>query len=105
VTSNPTLAATLATVAPHFVTARTIFNAVCDFATREYTDGNSTLGPLATSAAAEVPTPIDSHAGHFILHPDYPRPNAAGAKNGRQAHVNHLHFQLGATHHSGPRTK
>ena len=104
-TSNPTLAATLATVAPHFVTARTIFNAVCDFATREYTDGNSTLGPLATSAAAEVPTPIDSHAGHFILHPDYPRPNAAGAKNGRQAHVNHLHFQLGATHHSGPRTK
>jgi hypothetical protein len=104
VASNPALAAQLATVAPHFVSAADIFSSVYDFATHEYTDANTTLGPLPAGAAVETPTPIDSHAGHFILHSDYPKPNPAGAKNGRQAHVNHLHFQLGKTSFSGPRT-
>lgn len=103
-TSDPALAAQLATVATHFVSAQAVFQGVYDFATREYTDADSTLGPLPAGAPAETQTPIDSHAGHFILHPDYPKPNAAGAKNGRQAHVNHLHFQLGATFYSSPRT-
>jgi hypothetical protein len=104
-TSDPALATTLATVAPHFVSAAAIFATVYAFATREYTDGTSSLGPLPAGSAPEAQTPIDSHTGHFILHPDYPKPNAAGAKNGRQAHVNHLHFQLGPTSYSGPRTK
>jgi hypothetical protein len=95
--TDPALQAKLAAVAPHFVTARALFQDIYAFATREYSDGNSTLGPLPAGAAADVATPIDSHSGHFILHPDYPKPNAAGAKNGRQAHVNHLHFQLGPT--------
>jgi hypothetical protein len=102
--TDPVLAAQLAAVAPHFVTARALFQDVYDFATREYSDGNSTLGPLAAGAAPDVQTPIDSHIGHFILHPDYPKPNAPGAKNGRQAHINHLHFQVGPTSFPAPRT-
>lgn len=104
VTTDATLAGQLAGIAPHFVSAREIFLDVYDFATREYSDTNSALGPLAPTAPAEVPTPIDSHRGHFILHPDYPKPNPPAAKNGRQAHVNHLHFQVGSTNFPAPRT-
>jgi hypothetical protein len=104
-TSDPVLAAQLAGVAPHFVTSRVLFQDVYEFATREYSDDNSTLGPRPAGAGAEVQTPIDSHDGNFVLHPDYPKPNLAGAKNGRQAHVNHHHFQLGPTKYpSGART-
>jgi hypothetical protein len=103
--TDPALAAQLGTVASHFVTTREIFQDVYDFATREYSDGNPTLGPLSAAATADIATPIDSHRGHFILHPDYPKPNAPGAKNGRQAHVDHLHFQLGPTYFPSVRTK
>ena len=37
-------------------------------------------------------------SGHFVLFPDYPHPdNPPGNSNGRGAHINHLHFQVGPT--------
>jgi hypothetical protein len=100
---DPTLSAQLAAVAGHFSLARAMFKAVFDFASSEYADSNTTLGQL-TAPAVDTPTAIDDQSGHFILHPDYGTPNAPGAKNGRQAHVNHLHFQVGPTHYGAPRT-
>ncbi|MFO0756964.1 MAG: hypothetical protein U0359_10750 [Byssovorax sp.] len=120
--ADPALAADLAKVAPHFQKASKIFEDVYDFASREYSDDNSMLGPLP-DGKADQPTPIDSPKGHFILHPDYPSPNtikrdASGNPvpdparpgkfkenvNGRGAHVNHHHFQLGPTNYKTPRT-
>lgn len=113
--TDPALATELDKIAFHFQMARSVFLDVYKFAVKEYSDDNSILGP---STVAETPTPIDSHRGHFILHPDYPRPNDlklddAGQKtpdptqpngfkekvNGRGAHVNHFHFQLGPTNY------
>jgi hypothetical protein len=103
--TDPTLAAQLAAVAPHFTEARALFQDVYNFATTEYTDANSALGPLPPTAPAEVQTPIDSHQAHFVLFPDYAHPNPpTNPQGGRQAHNNHLHFQLGPTGFSGPRT-
>ena len=37
-------------------------------------------------------------SGTFIMNPDHPTSNPApGAKNGREAHANHLHMQIGVT--------
>jgi len=98
-------AADLAKVATHFQMAASLFQDVYEFAVGEYSDGNTILGRLP-KGTSDTPTPIDSHAGHFILHPDYPHPNnPPNAHNGRGAHINHLHFQLGPTFYSaGPRT-
>jgi hypothetical protein len=101
--ANVALAAQLAVIAPHFVTASSFFQAVYDFAVAEYSDNNSALGKLP-AGTLDTPTPIDNHDGHFILHPDYPKPNPTGLKNGRQAHVNHLHFQVGPTNYPAVRT-
>jgi hypothetical protein len=100
--TDPALGAELAEVAGHFVAARAIFKAIYDFAVDEYSDDNALLGPLP-AGASDTPTPIDSHVGHFILYPDYPKPNT-NPSNGRQAHNNHLHFQLGPTHYPRART-
>jgi len=95
-TADPALALDLATIAPHFRAAREVFQAIYDFAVNEYSDSNDLLGPLP-AGKTDVPTLVDDQQGHFILHPDYAKPNAAGDKFGRQAHVNHHHFQLGPT--------
>jgi hypothetical protein len=57
-------------------------------------------------AALSVPAEI-GEVPSFILHPDFPVANSTGCKdkdgndvsckNGRQAHINHIHFQIGAT--------
>jgi len=78
----------------HFDEARTIFRSAFDFFVAEYSDSHDQLGP---SAPANVPTPIDSPHGHFVLHPDYGEVNSGGKSNGRQAHFNHFHAQLGPT--------
>lgn len=92
------LAAELAKVAPHFQKAREVFEFVYDFAVAEYNDSNDKMGRLP-QGVTDTRTPIDSHDGNFILHPDYPKPNLPTKKNGRQAHVNHHHFQLGPTNY------
>mgnify|MGYP007115112028 CR=1 FL=1 len=116
--ADPALAPALATVAPHFQKASVIFEEVYDFATQEYSDNNPVLGALP-GGVTDTTTPIDSPQGHLILHPDYPSPNtlqrdASGAPvpdparpgkfkenvNGRGAHVNHHHFQLGPTRYT-----
>jgi hypothetical protein len=74
-----------------------------DMTTDGYSDSNTTLGPLASSGV-ETPTAIDDQSGHFILHPDYGTPNSGGELNGRQAHVNHLHFRVVPTRYPSART-
>jgi hypothetical protein len=105
--TDAAVAAQMATVATHFQAAGGIFKAVFDFATTQYTDADKTLGPLSPPAPEPTPTTIDDQSGHFILHPDYGTPNTPNvlnAKDGRQAHINHLHFQLGQTFYNSPRT-
>jgi len=113
----PTAPAALAQLAPHFVTAANLFKRVFDFATQEYTDSDPTLGPLPAGQTEPPPTPLGGQVGHFILHPDYasidtfsihmhngvPGTTPEDDMNGRSAHVNHLHFQLGPTHFTSPR--
>ena len=48
----------------------------------------------------------------FVLHPDFPTTNSSGCtdkdgkptdcKDGREAHVNHIHYQIGQTHTKTP---
>lgn len=103
-TLDPALRAEMEKLAPHFQKASALFRAVYDFAVREYTDDNTTLGPLP--GVTEKPTPIDSHTGHKILCPDYPHPTTVKKPQyGRQPHNNHLHFQLGETEYGTARTK
>ena len=98
----------LTDVAPHFQFARGLFERVFDIAAREYTDESTILGPLP--GVTELPTAIDAQHGHNTIHPDYSKPNSRGpdkkdpskivdGPDGRGAHVNHLHFQLGKTHY------
>lgn len=88
-------------IAGHFADARVLFRAIYQFFVNEYSDGNTTLGPSSTP---DVPTELDGHDGHFIIHPDYAEPNAsAGPKSGREAHNNHLHAQLGPTNYATAR--
>jgi hypothetical protein len=90
----------------HLIAASELFESVYNFATREYSDRHSRLGPPADT---DPPTPIDSHQPHLIFHPDYafwnPKRMAPGItpkqtekiKNDREAHKDHLHIQLGTT--------
>jgi hypothetical protein len=65
------------------------------------------MGPLpAGQSDPPTPTAIDSAPGRRVLHPDYAQPNTTFTKtdgtkgenaDGRGAHNNHLHFQLGET--------
>ncbi|MCA9621719.1 MAG: hypothetical protein KC731_22000, partial [Myxococcales bacterium] len=90
-----------ASIAGHFAEARVLFRRIYQFFVDEYSDGNDVLGP---NAPPDVPTELDGHDGHFIIHPDYAEPNAsAGAKSGREAHNNHLHAQLGKTNYPAAR--
>lgn len=98
------LAAELAKVAPHFRKASALFKAIYEFAADEYSDSNDLLRKLP-AGKTDTRTPIDDQEGHFILHPDYAKPNVAGDKFGRQAHVNHHHFQLGPTKYKIPGTE
>jgi hypothetical protein len=73
-------------------------------------------GETSTVQLVEAPTAIDDRSGHFILHPDYGTPNslksppptdpkeAKDNKDGRQAHVNHYHLQVGPTQLGKART-
>jgi hypothetical protein len=101
----PDLLPDLARVAGHFQSAASFFTDVYEFAVTEYSDNNAILGPLP-AGTVDTPTPIDSQVGHRILHPNYPSPNNPldTGRNGRGAHINHLHFQLGPTFYNAPRT-
>ena len=100
---DPALSTALGQVAPHFTSAATLFKAVYDFAVKEYSDSNIVMGPVTPPDPA--PTPIDSHSGHFVLFPDYPHPNnPPDNSNGRGAHINHLHFQVGPTSYAVTRS-
>jgi hypothetical protein len=86
-----------ASIKDHFKQAGSFFkDVVYKFAVEEYSDASSDLG---TAAAGGPATEIDSHSGHFVLHPDYPKPNDSNSKYGRNAHNNHLHMQLGKTNY------
>jgi hypothetical protein len=110
----------------HLVTASTLFRDIYDFATEQYSDSHSRLGPPQTGTT-ETPTPIDSHKPGLIFHPDYAYWNKKrrelidarkketdrdkkaelqkqidGIKNDRAPHDNHYHIQLGRT--NAPKT-
>lgn len=114
---------------PHFAEAGTLFKDVYDFVVAEYTDVDSKLPADDLENDPSNPgqkrvralTPIDAADSHFILHPDMGQPNsrakdasgnpavdAAGNpkfnKDGRQAHNNHYHIQLGPKHATSPPT-
>ncbi len=86
-------------VALHFQEAGAIFRAAYDFFVAEYTDVSDGL----PDAASHASTPIDDPRGEFVIHPDYGRPNRGKSangnpkQNGRGAHANHFHAQLGPT--------
>jgi hypothetical protein len=106
--TDPALKAQLEKVKPHFETARDLFKAVFDFATAEYSDDNEILGTLPAGTTDGPPTPISSQEVHRTIHPDYAKPSKTAAetedgkpgKDGRGAHQNHIHFQLGPTFYS-----
>lgn len=77
----------------HYQRAGTLFQEVYTFLAGEYSFREVALGPNAPVDSDPVPA-IGSFSG-FLLHPDLPNPNSPGAKDGRQAHVNHFHFNLG----------
>jgi hypothetical protein len=81
-------------LAEHFRTAQLLFKAIYDDAVADLSDSNDVLGPSKT--AKDTKTEIDANVPHITLHPDYGKPNSPGKDfDGRQAHQNHLHFQLG----------
>jgi hypothetical protein len=87
-------------ICTHFKQASEIFKYVFDIAAREYSDKDEILG--RNPGGDETPTEIDSHEAHFIIHPDYSSPNSPGNESdGRQAHQNHLHLQLGKNNNGG----
>jgi hypothetical protein len=104
-TTDAELATRLARIAPHFVEAGRLFRAAYDFFVREYADTAPTtvLPPAQPPQPIPPPTPIDSHDGHFLIHPDYSSPDTPNADDGRNAHSNHIHAQLGPTRYARPR--
>jgi hypothetical protein len=48
-----------------------------------------------------TPTDIDSHDGHYVLHPDY----SDYVPVGRVDHYNHIHAQLGPTRYPSARRR
>lgn len=95
----------------HYERARDLFQDVYDFLSVEYSFRDVFLGPIVIlptdslivqdqkrQALADdggaAGSDLGSVAG-FVIHPDYPDPNSPGSRNGRQAHINHYHFNLG----------
>jgi hypothetical protein len=110
--ADPALQAELSKAAPHFHQASALFRAIYEFATREYSDNNDDLGPLP-SGKIDAATPLDAQAGARVMHADYPKPSTlvmnkktgklVPGPNGREAHCNHIHMQLGPTQHGKAR--
>ena len=100
VTADKKLNVQLKSIGPHFEEARKLFHTIFRFFVSEYSDGNITLGPTKT---VDVPTEIDGHDGHYIIHPDYAE--TGGGRSGRLAHNNHFHAQLGLTHYTSSRRR
>jgi hypothetical protein len=67
---------------------RDFFRAVCEFIAGQWQDLSS------SPDAAAAPSAIGAHS--FIMHPDHPT-SKPGTKNGREAHQNHIHMQIGVT--------
>lgn len=97
----------LANLSAHFVEAGKLFRVIYEFFARDYSDiGHGTLPngeptPVLGPQPSTPPTPISSNHGHFIIHPDY---HKVGSDDGRHAHANHIHAQLGPTDHGFIRT-
>jgi hypothetical protein len=68
--------------------ARDFFQQLYDFAASEWQD--RTDGP----DGPDTPTVIGERS--FVMHPDHPA-TSPGRPNGREAHRNHLHMQIGVT--------
>lgn len=69
--------------------AREFFRELFTYMTTQYQDAGTDPDP--TNRDVEI------HGG-YIMHPDHPDSNPApGAKNGREAHWQHLHAQIGVT--------
>jgi hypothetical protein len=67
---------------------RDFFRSLYEFIAGQFQDhSNRPDGPAAASAIG---------AGTFIMHPDHPT-SKPGTKNGREAHQNHIHMQIGVT--------
>jgi hypothetical protein len=66
--------------------ARDVFADVYALAAREFAD-------TSTRRFGNGPPTTIGRSSNFILHPDYP----VGARWGRPAHRNHVHFQIGPT--------
>jgi hypothetical protein len=70
--------------------AETFFRSVYDFIAGQWQDHS------ADPDGEDVSTSIGE--GSFIMNPDHPT-SAPGTPNGREAHANHLHMQIGKTGH------
>jgi hypothetical protein len=68
--------------------ARDFFSALYDFIASEWQDRSTDPDP------ADTPTTIGERS--FIMHPDHPA-TSPGKPNGREAHRNHVHMQIGVT--------
>ena len=82
----------------HLTKTAEVFKTIFDFVSMEYSFGDNHLGSGSVTSADALPAPEIGSSAHFMLYPDYPTANHGGSiKNGRQAHVNHFHVQLGVT--------
>lgn len=78
--------------APGHEFARSFFASVYAFVASEWQDRSS--GPDAAT------TPTTPGQRSFVMNPDHPT-SAPGQKNGREAHADHLHMQIGVTGSAG----
>jgi hypothetical protein len=67
---------------------RDFFRAVYEFITTQWQDKSA--GPDGAAAPGTI------GAGSFVMNPDHPT-SKPGTKNGREAHQNHIHMQIGVT--------
>jgi hypothetical protein len=74
--------------APGHEFARDFFRALYSFVTGQWQDSSS--GPDPAGPAGEI------GRRSFVMNPDHPT-SKPGTKNGREAHQNHLHMQIGVT--------
>jgi hypothetical protein len=74
--------------APGHEFERDFFRATYDFITSQWQDHSS--GPDGPSDPSTIGT------GTFIMNPDHPTSDP-GTPHGREAHVNHIHMQIGVT--------
>jgi hypothetical protein len=83
---NPNLDPTRVGSASELTLARDLFEEVYDFSARQVQDTETNDAP---------PTKIGTNSS-FIIHPDYKKVSSPAAmKNGRDAHFQHIHIQLG----------